>query len=41
METMLSNIHDEKNTLTNILLNFQDKNKHILKDLKDYKIKEF
>ncbi|MGL4862180.1 MAG: SIS domain-containing protein [Cetobacterium sp.] len=39
METMLSNIHDEKNTLTNILLNFQDKNKHILKDLKDYKIK--
>lgn len=39
METMLSNIYDEKNTLTNILLNFQDKNKHILKDLKDYKIK--
>ena len=39
METMLSNIYDEQNVLKNILLNFQDKNIHILEDLKNYNIK--
>ena len=38
METMLSNIYDEQNTLLNILLKFKDKNTYIFKELKECSI---
>lgn len=39
METMISNIYDEQDTLTKILLDFNEKNIHILKDLESHNIK--